>query len=476
MTNTTIRALPWCKDSSSSILDRLYYSMNIHQQLVQKHGSHQHLLPPFVYTYINLKKLIDDPSAVWPEPSLDKLFDLISQPAMAASPHLKTMKTSLTRYKTASEKLKALSPSRENSIFCSPVTEHAIQSLDQLHGYLEAHTEPFIPILCIENPGTLSLHYEHVSAMAEQEEWILQLIGFFSLLTDEGLLFDADEVTFDAFLFHQSGHLYAFLAYDLLSYDLRSRSREGIMEHNLRSFFTLMESFYDYYHERVQQQNSIAPLFQHDSLFTRLWNRMKQGVEFNSFAHMMDYCHGKETPKPDEHIGVFLDTANIYTGLRDWHIDFHRLMTSLYGLEQTGRIREKYATVFLPVYDDEEKTRRVQQSPKKRGEELERQGFKITYTSNDQAKAKQWIDGIEVDSDDQQLIKKMEEKLHKLTSVLLLSGDQHFHDILMKYKQANKHVKLISVQEEDTSQMLLSSFGEDHSYITDYWDCMKIHL
>ncbi|WP_066172649.1 NYN domain-containing protein [Bacillus marinisedimentorum] len=213
---------------------------------------------------------------------------------------------------------------------------------------------------------------------------------------------------------------------------------------------------------------------QYDSRFQKLQDRLKDPneIRFSNFKEVFSYFVNQEAPADpgEKRIGIFLDVANLYTDLHDLEVDYRRLFTVLYGMEGKKQIKDRFAVFFQPVYESAMKTEAFKKRQNVLAAKLEEQGFEIILAGNEKAKAKQMVGGEAHDADDNKLIQRMEERLGRLTEILLFTGDKDFYEILQTYKTAGRRVKVISTHPDSTSNRIREGF--DHSYITDYWDCI----
>ena len=271
----------------------------------------------------------------------------------------------------------------------------------------------------------------------------------------------------DSFLFNKEGEIKHFLMYNLL--DRSSAPELEVLLHNLKVFQALIQDFsgelYGSGSYREDQHNSDFNL-----LMIALSKKEYAFDDFNEIAAFLDQ-QGKRA-KIQEKIAVFLDTANIFTGLHTYDIDFSKLLSQVFG--EKKNITEQYAALFYPEYESESKTR----FEKARRDEfklaLEAQGFQVLTASNSTEKAKVIEDGQELDADDLKLIAKMRERMDKYTRILVLTGDKHFLPIIKEYEEKGVEVDVISIHPEDTSQEIVTHFKDRHHFITDYWESIII--
>ena len=257
-----------------------------------------------------------------------------------------------------------------------------------------------IPVLSIQSKKEYSLNRNHVSEMLSNQKWIRQLISFFQFITD--IKVKAHPwIKMDSFLFNKEGEIKHFLMYNLLD---RSTAPElEVRLHNLRVFQALIQDFSGELYGSGSYRED-----QHNSNFNLLMIALSQKEyafdDFNEIAAFLDQ-QGKRA-KTQEKIAVFLDTANIFTGLHTYDIDFSKLLSQVFG--EKKNITEQYAALFYPRYENESKTRFEKARRDGFKHDLEAQGFQVLAASNSTEKAKVIEDGKELDADDLKLDRKNE--------------------------------------------------------------------
>ncbi|GAE34071.1 NYN domain-containing protein [Halalkalibacter akibai] len=458
------------KDRSSSISNQLFYSYQSHCSVFKKCGGDTDIVLEPNYKFESLNDIVEQyerEGHVIPETSIIHLSDFHNIHFSDLSHVSQSIKKNLDHLQS----INASSPFELSYYQDQTLTNH-VDSLDQKLKNVSRHQYSEIPIFEYWNKD-ISLNNEHIEQMMKNPKWIIQLVVFFSSLTKNKMTVSIEDLNFDSFLYNQNGTIAAFISYDLVN--IRPNfSLTKITETNLRAFSKLLWTFYDY-SSNVETDNSLFT--NHNSLLNKLLLRIKSEteIEFYDFQEIASFLKGEEVSGKPARFGVFLDVANIYTGLQTMKIDFHSLFLSVFGLEAKGRIKEenKHAVLFLPVYEDERKTIKVQGQQQELRETLELEfSFKVHETINGTPKAKSIINGEEIDVDDKMLIKKMEERLDYLDHILLLSGDAHFVDVLKKYEQEGKKVSVISIHEDDTSNKIQTEFN--HKFIHEYAECISI--
>lgn len=436
---------------------------------------HQHLpcvKEPF-YDFFSSEEIVEmyeKEKSVFPESSVLYLMEDLHEHV-----YYKDSTDSYKQFVTGLEYLQTNNQSTLDLSFyqSSDVIRHKLKYTHFLSNLKKESNHKKLPVIYLSPTEQISRDDTYVKNMANQEFWLEQLITFFKVMTDQHIWIDSS-ISFDSFLYNHRGEIEVFTAYNLLTFENHPDRYVKITDHNLRVFAGLIQQIFNFVDPYVHNQS--AQIYKHNSKVNQLFHRITDnGVEFASFENMLEYLQGKEIPRSTKKIGVFLDVANIYTGLHSMKIDFQNLFSTIFGLEQKGRIRDQHAVIFLPIYENEKKTEDVYMFQLEIKEQLEKQGFQVKEVKNGTAKAKQIINGQEYDVDDQYLIDKLKERYESLDSILLLSGDDHFYEILKKYKDAGKEVKVISIHPEDTSKRIREEFSKHHYFITDFWDCVKLY-
>lgn len=330
-----------------------------------------------------------------------------------------------------------------------------------------------VPIQVITGAAIYSTNNKHISHMGSNQQWLNQLVGFFKDMTEMNVYIDSS-ISFDSFLFYPTGTIKAFITYDLLEMGNNQDSWK-IRKHNLLVFYYLIEELQLYTSENTEVISVLTK--EYDSEYNRLYQALQRSdfllSDFESIEAFINTTHYSKMERNE--IGVFLDTANIFTGLQSLKVDFHHLFTLMFGTFMQNHIKDQYATIYYPEFEEESKAIYAHQKVEELRKYLESQGFTILETHNQKSKAKEVVHGIELDIDDQVLISKMEERKEKYNELILFTGDFHFYNIACEYRDSGKKVNLISLSEADTSQDMVREFQESHSFITDYSQCFKLY-
>ncbi|MGV2939698.1 NYN domain-containing protein [Mesobacillus sp. LC4] len=322
-----------------------------------------------------------------------------------------------------------------------------------------------IPVLSIPFKKEYSLTRLHVSKMLNNQKWIRQLISFFQYIT-ENKVKGCPGLKIDSFLFNEEGEIEKFLMYNML--ERSNASDTEILLHNLEVFAALIEDFSGELYGsgyREDQHNSDFNL-----LMIALNNNEYAFDDFNEIEAFLE-SQGKRG-KSQEKIAVFLDTANIFTGLHTYDIHFSSLLSKIFG--EKKNITEQYAALFYPVYESASKTSYEKARRDEFKASLEAQGFQVLVAANGRDKAKVIEGGREMDVDDLMLIAKMKERMDKFKKVLVLTGDKHFLPIMKEYEENGIKVNVVSIHEDDTAQEIKTHFKDRHHLITDYWESILI--
>ena len=321
------------------------------------------------------------------------------------------------------------------------------------------------------------IRYDDIAnKLSEENHWVFQLVDFFMFLTAEGFKIDPGIET-DDFLYNIDGSIRYFVGFSHLLLD-----NKGVNQNNLYSLASLLNKYY------LKDTEECEARLYYQKWFEKIESRLIEpllydqytGSTYISFEEVINDLKGmvKGVNKKlgRRKIGVFLDTANIMTPLYNQYskmeIDFDRLIKAVYNLKNVDIIYKKQAVIFLPDYKEhtfreEEKFALIFNIK----DYLEASGFEVFTVENKKAAAKDVIEGVDFDIDDLKLIELMESSINELDGILLLTGDRHFYDIANKYRLSGKEVKVLSISEENTSNLFIKSF--DHMYIDKYWECIS---
>ncbi|MCA0971357.1 NYN domain-containing protein [Halobacillus litoralis] len=311
----------------------------------------------------------------------------------------------------------------------------------------------------------------HLHKMGDRQDWLDYIVQFFHDMTKMNVWMEPG-ITHHSFLFNRDGGIEAFMTYDLLrlapSYD-----EEKVRKNNLM----MLWQFVDHLSGTLPNEVMNQLIEQHGSKLNRLYSFIQRSdfllSDFDGVKRMMNLTMFSKQKKKE--VGVFLDTANILIGTGNLVFDFHHFLKILYGDAEQYHVKDKYATVFYPEYEEQERTDKVAKRITALKGLLEEQGFHVLKASNDKEKAKEIIDGEEMDADDLALMDKIRERKNKYEEVLLLTGDGHFLPIVEELNEEGIKVKIASVSEADTNQAFISRYEKDHKFLVDYGGCFTLY-
>ena len=326
---------------------------------------------------------------------------------------------------------------------------------------------------------SIRLYKEIAISLSTDSQWLFQLIDFFAFLTEQGFKVKSEEIVPEDFLYQEDLKIKYFIGYSSIEIAL-SKEKEDLLNNNLFAFANLLNKYYlrdtEIYAAKLYRQKWFKKI--EDSLIEPLLYGKYSAIAYYNFRDIKDDLNAKlDTVILDEKIAVFIDVANITTAMygsfMKMEIDFDKLFLKIYGEKRVRNICKKIGVMFLPIYDEglsfkDEKYNLIFEIK----DYLEAYGFEIVLVENTRAAAKTVGNDKILDTDDNKLIKLMEESINKVDTALLLTGDAHFLDIAGKYKHLGKEIKLISVSEENSSDKIIKGF--DHKFIYEYYDCVNL--
>ena len=328
-----------------------------------------------------------------------------------------------------------------------------------------------LPVPCFPQ-SNLFLYKQVIDKLSQNPCWLEQIVQFYDFLTGENI--EVTRLEPGDFLYDLAGNIKYLICYNNLT--IKS-DRSLVFDHNLRSLARLL---YQYYIEDTEKHQ--AKLFK-QKWFKKIEGRLIEPLYFNGTSHplyqdfqeiILDLKNQFNYSLNKKRIGVFLDVANIFsamfTNLSRMEINFDQLLAQLYGRGESWRIKKKIAVMFWPVYRDDRQREQKLPFLLALKDYLQANGFVVIKAENKTAQAKTVVNGEVTDVDDRKLIEIMESSLQELDSILLLSGDRHFFDIIRKYEQNGKEVRVISVSASSTYQQYPINFK--HQYIDQYWQCI----
>lgn len=328
-----------------------------------------------------------------------------------------------------------------------------------------------LPVPCFAR-SNLFLYQQVIDKLPENPCWLEQLVQFYDFLTGENIAVTRLEP--GDFLYDPAGNIKYLICYNHLT--IKS-DRRLILDHNLRSLARLL---YQYYIEDTEKHQ--AKLFK-QKWFEKIEGRLIEPLYFDGTSHplyqnfqeiILDLKNQLTFSVNKKRIGVFLDVANffsaMFTKMSRMEINFNQLLARVYGRGESRRIKKKIAVMFWPFYRDDRQREQKLSFLLTLKDYLQANGFVVIKAENKAAQAKTVVDGEVIDVDDVKLIEIMESSLQELDSILLLSGDRHFFDIIRKYEQNGKEVRVISISADSTYQQYPINFN--HQYIDQYWQCI----
>lgn len=339
-------------------------------------------------------------------------------------------------------------------------------------------------IKCIEIiDEDISLNYEWIETINSNSTSLINIVKIFKEITDIGLVIDKncfnekygddrDVCPLDYFVFNKNGDLKYFIGFNTLhknqKYFNKKTNKMFLTQNNLSCLLNFISMIRNaLYLKNVDNSSfinkSINIIVNNKSNITSF----QQIIDIIEVKNKKHKSNEREMNIPKKKIGIFLDTANIYTGIRDLEIDFDYLLISIYGIEALKQVKLKKATI---VYQQNKNGTLKNNEYNKRNKKIEanlkeKYGFDIKTLYTKKYASEQ--------IDDKALIEIITKNIHAVDKVLLMTGDKHFKEIIDLCKKNHKEIKVISVSEKDTSNSILSQ--KHHSCIYEYWDCIRLY-
>lgn len=320
--------------------------------------------------------------------------------------------------------------------------------------------------------NNICLYTDIKDLLIDSNYWLEQLVDFFIFLNKQNIqiqLTDNNAFFPEDFLFNQSGEILYLVNYHSLIF--RTNYQENY-NNNIIALAKIIDTFCRY--DRRLYNNQVID---------RIYGRLIKPIFTEGYSYYysslndlkLDINNNLITGTKKKRIGVFLDSANVLLGmgadLSNIKIDFHTLVKSIYEKNDIKNIK-RVAVVFYPVYNNDDKTNAVWRKMDQIKNYLIDYGFQVYDAINGKSVAKEYNeDGRENDCDDQILIEAMEKSIFELDSILLLSGDGHFYNILKKYFDQGKDIKIIALNEDSTNKILIENFETD--YLINYYDSIE---
>lgn len=330
----------------------------------------------------------------------------------------------------------------------------------------------------------ISLNHEWIEKIHNNKESFSNLVKIFKEITDLELLIDVncfqenyedddnDNATdinpLDYFVFTKNGDLKYFVGFNTIhinnQYLNKETSKLYITRNNIKALFNLIYIIKN----KCYSKKLDSSLFINKPLDV-IDNNKANITTFEKILEIIenDITEVKKEKAPK--IGVFLDTANIFTGIRNLEIDFDYLFMCIYGITNLKHIKMKKATILyqVEIVDDKEilKENYYNLRNKDIAKNLEKYGFYIKEVT---------ITNHYANSKDDEVLKEIIRKnLNSIDKVLLMTGDGDFKEIIDLCEEEGKEIKVISVCEKDSKKEIRRY--ANHSYIYEYWDCIKLY-
>jgi hypothetical protein len=456
--------LPSFGNANEKLSRSIYYSMNIHKFIFSK-SRNQKFIPSPAYEQISAEQteVLFEESRIYPEESV---LHVMTEDASGLQ--YSELSASYQQYLDLLDNIRNLEG--QENVYHSVISIKQNVMLSKTLKFLKSKSASSLPVFSIDIKD-ISLDGTHVKPMGSTSFWIEEIILLFSQLTDLNISIDRNRISFESLLFYKNGRLAYLTDFSILSHNQDNIGYDYLAKHNMKALSKLLNDFFSYYYAYESDPN---PIFQdYNSIFSRIYQRIQDENEipFYSFAQILLFIKGKDiTNHTEEKVGVFLDIANIYTDMKNMRIDYNKLFSKLYGTKSSISIKDKFAVAFIPERGNTIANMLHEDKQQELLAHLKTHGFEIEMTANETAKAKVYIDGTPHDADDTRLIQRMKERFSHINSILLLGGDKDYYDTLVKFQEAGLKVKVISTHPDSTSTNIIDTF--DHSYITEFWDCV----
>lgn len=310
----------------------------------------------------------------------------------------------------------------------------------------------------------------------ENGKWINQLIEFFYDLTKHQIMIDEEAFikegrfanVMDYFLFNSNGEVKSFVALNTLDDAYIPEGIKDVKVIEINNIKVLQQFFQEAYRLMKKEcrgsQKHLQKLNQ--SLLGKFREDRAVAYPFRKFLDLQHYFEG-ESERPKKRIGVFLDNANIETNFYGFQSDFYRLINSIvYDQSEPQEIVTQVSTLFLPTKASREEQEQSDRKKHTRKRILMRDQFEVIEVENGK--------GIAHKKDDYVLIDKILESLEGLDKVLIFTGDVDFIDVFRKCRALGKELKIIATNQGSTAQEIIEEFGEELSYLHEYYECIGI--
>jgi uncharacterized LabA/DUF88 family protein len=447
------------------VLQKVYHFLNVISHLKDMHP----LVPDFEVKLISKSELplVEDQVTLLPSfPFIQKFLEE-SQNQNQMDEHLFDLAVELDLYGELEQKSKVVTPAGLNVIpingFQNEINEF-IQIMTTLNSE-QCDLQLPIPFIQVKEINSIEVVQK---LLTQKKDWLVQTIHFFDFLTESNF-----EVTVDIeptdFYFSKNGEIKSFIAFDKLQ---QSRiQKTELLYRNLKKFKEFINHYAAQYFYQGSNQNF------NSEMYTFISKVVNQNQRHTTFQEVLEDFHNRLERSPREKkVGVFIDYANLFTGIDPFgdgtgvKVHFRDLLSILYDHDFTKRITVKYAVVFQATYESSERMERERKRIEKIRSYLIKEDMETKIVSNGTEKAKEFIDG-EFDIDDQELIRKMSQNLHSLDEIILFSGDHHFIEVIKQYKDLQKTVKVIAVEQSTSNE--LREIVDEYQCISNYWSCLE---
>lgn len=331
---------------------------------------------------------------------------------------------------------------------------------------------------CIEiMDDDICLDYEWLEFININKSTLINIVNIFKEITDIGLVIDKncfkenyDDETdinpLDYFVFKKNGELKYFIGFNTILKNQKYLNRKTNKLYLTQNNIDCLLNFISIIRNTCYLKNIDISLFMNKTVDTIVKNKPNL-TDFQDILNIIKNDTSYVTKNKKAKIGVFLDTANIYTGIKDLEIDFNYLLMSLYDIDALQNVKVKKATI---VYQKDIDGSLKDSKYNLRNKEIEKNlrekydfDIKTIYIRGNYSNQ----------IDDEALKDIIRKNIHAIDKVLLMTGDKHFKEIVDLCKKEGKEIKVISVCEGDTAKIEISRH-RNHSYIYKYWDCIRL--
>lgn len=338
-----------------------------------------------------------------------------------------------------------------------------------------------IPVLEIDE--AMKNFKDVIQLLGAQFDWVIEIANFIEVLTthyiklkDEFYKEPQEDDTIepmDYFLFDEQGKMRGFIGIhtlEVLDSWYMPHGFEFIEENNLRVFRYIVQFMYDQlviqaslaedYHERMEALKE-SPL----EILCKSQNQLYSLSDLEEVVESIRNDKYREV-REKKKIGIFMDTANIYTPLKNIGIDFNKLLVCIYGPDKMKDIIYKYCTLLFLEYPNEYQHQYELERKSQKKKELEEYGFEVIEVKCKSRHANQ--------KDDEKLQDILDSHINTIQEALILTGDGHFVEYFRKYTRHGIQVKIISIDEETTANTIKKEFGNQLYYLEECWEAINL--